>query len=312
MTKSGHTSPPSRPTPWLFVPLWILSLGAFWGPVRAVVALSLQDDRYSHVVLIPFITVFLIYLDRQRIFSGHRLSPALGIPLLVVALMIYWVAHASSTSSNRSDQLWLPASAIVVVWVSAFVFMSGPRSAAAAIFPLCFLLMMVPIPTAFLDRAVYALQKGSAEVTDMLFKFFGMPVFRSGFRFSLPGVDIEIAKECSGIRSSVALLMTGMLASHLFLQSSAKKLFFILFTIPVAIFKNAVRIVILSFLGVYVDRAWLDSPLHHRGGAVFALVGLVILLPVLLWLRRSETASKYSHGVFRIREQAEPPMPAAS
>jgi exosortase len=264
------------------------------------------------VDIIPFITVFIIYLDRQRIFSGHRLSPALGIPLLVVALMIYWVAHASSTSSNRSDQLWLPASAIVVVWVSAFVFMSGPRSAAAAIFPLCFLLMMVPIPTAFLDRAVYALQKGSAEVTDMLFKFFGMPVFRSGFRFSLPGVDIEIAKECSGIRSSVALLMTGMLASHLFLQSSAKKLFFILFTIPVAIFKNAVRIVILSFLGVYVDRAWLDSPLHHRGGAVFALVGLVILLPVLLWLRRSETASKYSHGVFRIREQAEPPMPAAS
>jgi exosortase len=270
-----------------------------------------QDDRYSHLVLIPFITCFLIFLDRQRIFKERRRAPGLGIPLLALASIVYCVSAPWSAWSNRNDQLWLPILAIVAVWVSAFIFLNGPGSAAAAAFPLCFLLLMVPIPAVFFDRAVYALQKGSAEVTEILFKIFGMPVFRNGFRFSLPGVDIEIAKECSGIRSGLSLLITGMLASHLFLRSTARKLFFILFTIPVAIFKNAVRIAILSFLGVYVDRGWLHGSLHHRGGALFALVGVAILLPVLLWLRRWETTSKCSQPLL-MRERAEPPVSAVT
>jgi hypothetical protein len=54
------------------------------------------------------------------------------------------------------------------------------------------------------------------------FKLFGVPVFRQGFRFSLPGVEIEIAKECSGIRSSVALYNTGLLIGHVFLPSAGE------------------------------------------------------------------------------------------
>jgi exosortase len=306
------SSADALPNPWWFVLVWALSLGAFWRPVRALVTLSLHDDRYSQLVLIPFTALFLMYLDRQRIFDGRRRAPELALPLLAFALIIYWVAQPWSAWSNRNDHLWLPALATVVVWASAFTFMNGPRSAVAAVFPLCFLLLMVPISTVFLDRAVYALQKGSAEVTDILFKTLGMPVFRSGFRFSLPGFAIEIAKECSGIRSSLALLITGMLASHLFLRSTTRKLFFILLTIPVAIFKNAVRIVTLSFLGVYVDRAWLDSPLHHSGGAAFALIGWAVLLPILLWLRKNEGAPKYARTSSKIREQTALPVAPAS
>ncbi|MGA3205369.1 MAG: exosortase/archaeosortase family protein [Bryobacteraceae bacterium] len=288
---------------------WILTLSAFWRPAVALINLSLQDDRYSHLVLIPFIAGFLIFFDRQRIFEENRWMPRLGIPLFAFTLIICWVARPFAGWSGRNDQLWLPALAIVLVWVSAFLLMNGPKAAAAAIFPLCFLLLMIPIPSVFLDRAVYVLQNGSADLTDVLFRIFGMPEFRSGMRFSLPGVEIEVAKECSGIRSSLALLITGLLASHLFLRSNARKLFFVLLTVPVAILKNAVRIVTLSFLGVYVDRGWLDSPLHHRGGALFALIGLAILLPFLLWLRRSEAASRDSQPL--VHGQADPPMSAS-
>ena len=312
MTKAGDSPAVFHSSLWILALIWILSLSAFWQPVVALVKLSLQDDRYSHLVLIPFITGFLIYLDRQRIFIERRRAPLFGMSLFALAMIVYWVAKPWSTWSNRNDQLWLPALGIVLVWASSFLFMNGPKAAAAAMFPLCFLLVMVPVPAVFLDRAVYNLQKGSAELTDILFRLLGMPAFRSGFRFSLPGVDIEVAKECSGIRSSLALLITGLLASHLFLRSTARKLFFILLTIPVAIFKNAVRIVTLSFLGVYVDRGWLDSSLHRRGGALFALVGLAILLPFLLWLRRSEAASRDSQPLIQIRDRADPPMSAAN
>jgi exosortase len=276
--------------PWLFLPAWVLSLLAFWGPVKALVTLSLQDDRYSHLILIPWISVGLIFLDRKIIFRERRLAPGIATPLFALAAILYGVVQPWSLSSTRDNQLWLSALAIVLVWTAVFVFLSGTRSVAAALFPLCFLLLIIPVPAPFLDRCVYGLQKGSAELTHLIFKILGVPVLRRDFIFSLPGVDIEIAKECSGIRSSTALLITGILAAHLFLRSTWKKLGFILFTIPVAVIKNAVRIVTLSLLGVYVNRGFLDGPLHHHGGSLFALVGLAILFPTLLLLRKSEAA----------------------
>jgi exosortase len=154
---------------------------------------------------------------------------------------------------------------------------------------------MAPIPEAVLDKVVFALQKGSAEMTYALFKLFGVPVFWQGFRFSLPGVEIEIAKECSGIRSSLALFITGMLAGHLFLQSGWRKVVLCLSTIPIAIFKNAVRIVTLSSLGVYVDRGFLFGRLHHQGGLLFALIALAIFAPLLFTLQKSESRSQRKH-----------------
>jgi exosortase len=293
ITMFGQTSDNWRANPWLFLLGWISSLIVFAKPVNALVRLSFQDERYSHLVLIPFISIGLIYLDRRRIFREQRRASSLGILMLAFAGFVYWVAQPWSRSDARNDQLWLPAFTLVLVWIAVFVSMNGPRSAVAAMFPLCFLVMMTPVPAHLLDHAVYALQRGSAEVTHLLFKILRIPVLRHDFRFSLPGIDIEIAEECSGIRSSTALLIAGMLAAHLFLRSTWKKLGFVLFTIPVAIFKNAVRIVTLSSLSVYVDSGFLNSPLHRRGGVLFALVGLAILLPVLLWLRRWEAGS---HG----------------
>jgi hypothetical protein len=61
-----------------------------------------------------------------------------------------------------------------------------------------------------LDKTELALQTGSAAMTDALLKLFGVPVFWQGFKFSMSGVQIEIAKECSGIRSSLALFITSI------------------------------------------------------------------------------------------------------
>jgi exosortase/archaeosortase family protein len=55
------------------------------------------------------------------------------------------------------------------------------------------------------------------------------------------------------------------------------------------ILKNGIRIATLTLLAMYVDPGFLYGRLHHQGGIVFFLIGLVLLLPVLLFLQRSET-----------------------
>jgi len=134
---------------------------------------------------------------------------------------------------------------------------------------------------------VAGLQEGSAEISSMLFKLIHVPNFREDLEFLLPGVRIRIAEQCSGIRSSQSLFIVTILAGHIFLRSGWKTALITLFTVPLTIFKNAVRIVTLSSLAVYVNRDFLYGNLHHYGGLVFSLLDLIILIP-LVAMRRVE------------------------
>ena len=269
----------------------ILSLLAFGGSLGGLVRLAAQDDRYSHVLLIPVITVCLVYLRRRRIFASPRFCPSKSAPLLVIGIALYYLAQNQLPALNSNDHLSVVVLAMVLVWTAGFVLCYGAQSFRAALFPLSFLLLMVPIPTVALDKTVRFLQKGSAIATYALFKLLRVPVLWQDFRFVLPGVQIEIAKECSGIRSSQSLFITSIIAGYVFLQSNWRRVVFSLLTIPVVIVKNAVRVVTLSCLGVYVDQGFLHGRLHRYGGLPFSLVSLAILVPLLFALQKRETAS---------------------
>ena len=55
------------------------------------------------------------------------------------------------------------------------------------------------------------------------------------------------------------------------------------------IIKNGIRIATLTLLGNYVDPDFLYGKLHRRGGIVFFLIGLGLLIPVYQLLRRGES-----------------------
>jgi exosortase len=283
----------TSPRPLAVRHLWfalfsILSLLLFWAPLGTLVSLSLQDDRYTHVLMIPIISASLVYLQRGRVFANPRYSPSRSAPLLVVGIASFCLAQNQFPNLTSNNRLSVVVFAIVLVLMAGFVLCYGPQAFRVALFPLLFLLLMIPIPTVVLDNIVLVLQKGSAVMTYALFKVLGVPVFWQHFKFLLPGVEIEIAEECSGIRSSLALFITSVLAGHLFLQSVWRSAVFSVVTVPVVIFKNAVRIVTISCLGVYVDPGFLHGKLHRYGGLPFSLVSLAILVPLLLAFQKGE------------------------
>ncbi len=193
---------------------------------------------------------------------------------------------------NETARLPLEIVAVVLVWMAAVGLCCGMTSFRVALFPLCCLLFMVPLPLTVIDRITIGLQHASAAASYAILRLVGVPVFRQGMTFVLPGVSIEIAPECSGIRSCLAFTLAAVVASHVCLRSGWRKLALIVLTIPIAIFKNAVRIVVISWMSVYIDKGFLDSPLHHQGGPVFALVGLALFVPLLFALQRSETPAQ--------------------
>jgi exosortase/archaeosortase family protein len=77
----------------------------------------------------------------------------------------------------------------------------------------------------------------------------------------------------------------------------------ILSVAPIAIFRNSVRIVCISLLGVYADRQFLFGRLHRYGGLPFSLVGFGILIPLVWLLGKCERRL----GADRVPQKSIPP-----
>jgi exosortase len=274
---------------WLSFSIWtVLFLLLFLNPVMALVRLSLLQDDASHLIIIPLISAAILYLERNRISVEASADRALGGAFLFLAVCTALASYyLASGKSGMQLSGWMLA--LVLVWAAGFSFFFGRAALSAARFPFLFLLLMVPIPSFLLDRIIFLLQEGSAWITGALFDLAGVPALREGLVFHLAKVSIEVAKECSGIRSSMALLILALLVAHFRLKSFLNQLLFVAFGLFMMILKNGIRIATLTLLAVYVNPDFLFGRLHHQGGVVFFVLALLLLLPLLFFLQRIET-----------------------
>jgi exosortase len=269
--------------------LWILlSVTILWEPCTALVRYSLGNDSASHILLIPLISAWLLYFEQKRIFASLSNDYASAAILILFSIGASLWAGYSVAAWSTSGVLGVQILALVFAWIAGFALLFGRSALKNASFSLLFLLLMVPLPDSFLNYAIYYLQEGSADIAGMIFDLARVPALRDGFIFRLAHLNIEVAKECSGIRSSIALLILALLVGHLFLQTLWKQALFVVLGLVMMIVKNGIRIATLTILAQYVDPGFLEGRLHHEGGVVFFLIGLLLLYPVFWLLQRSE------------------------
>jgi exosortase len=269
----------------------VLLLITMSGTLRALFAYAIDTEHThaSQIVLIPFITAALIYLNRKNIFRTLHYSVVPAVPVLILGVGLLIAGKTVGAGLKEGDYLALMTSSIVVLWLGLFLLFFGTTAFRTAIFPLLFMGFFIPIPSPILNTTITILQRGSAEAAYVLLKLTGTPVLKeSAYVMRLPDLVIQVAPECSGIRSGISLLISSLLAGHLFLRSMWRRGLLVLVAIPVLIFKNALRIGTLAYLAVHVDQRILTSELHREGGIPFFVLGLLLLYPVLAILIKSE------------------------
>ena len=258
-------------------------------PLSGLFRAAYRDETFSYIVFIPLVSLYLLYEDRKRIFGSDAGSPIPGIAVLSLGILLYLAARKEPVGpSVPVQQFALYAFSALLFFEGVVGVLAGAEGMWAARFPLLFLFFMIPIPEGILRPIVRFLQSGSAEVSYWVIRSVGVPISRDGFLFSLPGLTIEVAEQCSGIRSGLSLFLVSILAGHIFLKSGWRKLGLAAAVVPIAIAKNGLRIVMLSLIGAYVDQGVLRGPLHKAGGIPFFGVALVMLAVVLWALRRGE------------------------
>jgi exosortase len=277
-----------KTTKWLAMALFIGSLLAAWRPLFTTLRLAAENAEYTHILLILPVSLALIAAG----WKSTRNLPAAKINFALFVLGISAVtAVASFLLVGRiapDTRLSLNMLALITWWIGTFVLCFGSAASRMLAFPLCFLYCMVPAPGFVLDELINLLQNGSAFCAELLFGVAGVPVVRDQLLLSIPGLTIEVAKECSSIRSSLMLLVTTMVLAQLYLRSPIRKAAVIAIAVPLSVAKNGLRIFVLAMLGTRVNPGFLYGRLHHQGGIVFFVVSLLLIFLVLWVLERGE------------------------
>jgi exosortase len=273
-----------------------VSLMIGWQPLLRTFQLALHADEYTHLLLIVPISAALIFAEGSTLKPAFDPPVGFGSALLVIAILIgscsRWMI-----GSQSDIQLSISMLAMVTWWIGSFVLCFGTRIARQFLFPLAFLFWLIPIPAPALNQIVASWQQGSAITASILFSAVGVPVTQDGIMLSIPGLTLEVAQECSSLRSSLMLIVTSMVLAHLFLRSFWRKTAVVLAAIPVSIAKNGLRIFSIAMLGTRVDPGFLHGNLHRKGGILFFLLALFAVV-LLLWLlnrRENRLSETYSH-----------------
>ena len=266
----------------------------FARPLLMLISYVAGSQLHSYVLLVPFVSAYVLYLRRDQLPKNYRTdlpftlaSLAAGLGLLAFTYSLEFTGRAPG---NNGRIVLLTLSFLCCLAAGGFFFLGRDWMQAAA-FPLAYLIFIVPMPDAMADALEMASKSAAAEVANVLFHLSGTPFLREGPIFQLPNITIEVAQECSGIRSSWVLFMTSILAANLFLKTPWRRFVLVAFVIPLGILRNGFRIMVIGLLCVNVGPQMIHSLIHRRGGPLFFVLSLVPFLVVLRWLRRGDVRS---------------------
>jgi len=265
--------------------------------------LAFSNEAYTHIVLILPLSLALLFLKSRELSSAKKFPAVFATDnrkiaaLLTLAVLLRVATVRNIAAFSASDQLSLSIFVLVICWIGAVIVCFGVRSLQLLLLPICLLFLLVPFPERLLNPITTFLQYQSALGASALFHLAGVPVIHDGVMLSIPGLDIEVAPECSSIRSSMMLIVITLILAYLFLDAYWKRTLLVLVAIPLCVAKNAVRIFTIGELATRVDAGFLTGRLHRQGGIVFLSLAVIAVVGLLRILRKGELRESRSASV---------------
>ncbi len=245
---------------------WVTMAGKWW-----------EVSTYNHVLFVPVILAWLIWVRRSALAQLIPTAWWPGFIALFAALLIWLLGTISGV--NSASQL----GAVGVLQASVLLVL-GPRVTAALLFPLGFMIFLVP----FGDEIVPALQMITAHLVIVLTHWSGIPAVIDGVFIDTPAGLFEVAQACSGVKFLVAMIALGVLVAQTCFLTVRRRVLFLAAAVLLPILANGVRawgtIYIAQFRGLDFARGF-DHIFY--GWIFFALVVAALLGGAWRWFDRA-------------------------
>ncbi|MBA4189888.1 MAG: exosortase [Planctomycetaceae bacterium] len=275
-TPDTVVSPPARMPLW---PLAVLSALLVWAymPMLSVFADKwLNDPQYSHGLLVPFFSAFLIRRAwRSGTFTPKPL-PIIGCLLLVVALAMRVVAGSMLFHQLDAASLLLALTAVIVAAGGWPLFKrTGPAIA--------FLIFMIPLPYELERNVGQPLKTAATVCSTFLLQTLGQPALRDGNLILIDEVRLGVVDACSGLKMLMTFAAFSIGAVVLMDRTKFEKFMIVLGIVPIAIASNVLRITATGMSYVIFTNKGTTEFLHDLHGWLMMPVGLA-LLGLELWV----------------------------
>jgi len=225
------------------------------------------NPYYSHGILIPFISVFLIW----RIWEKERKNfvPGLNLPgvlLIIAGLFVYTVGYLYAA-------YWLCALSLIPILQGILSQISGWKNSLQFLFPVIFLIFMIPLP--FIDYVSTYFAAFSVYCASIVLRACGIPVIINGAELFLSDLSFRIGLLCSGLKTLIALLIPSCLLIFMYECNFKIKLLLFILIFPLALVTNIVRILLLVFF----------SQVFGMGPALETVHDILgIMMPILVFI----------------------------
>jgi exosortase D (VPLPA-CTERM-specific) len=248
----------------------------FAEPIANLMRTWWTSPDYGHGLLLVPVALILAY--RQGVRPGARGQPALGIALIVAAVVLRYVAAVAA-------EAFFARSAVALAGAGLVTYAWGFRQLLVWWLPVSLIALALPLPEIVLSALALPLQMQASKIGAALLEWRQVPVVLTGNVLRIPGHDLFVTEACSGLRSLAALLSLGVLLGGLIAKHPLTRIAIVAISIPIAVLLNGVRVFLTGFLVLFVSPKAADGFSHMTEGwlmfvVAFGLLALVTMIAV--------------------------------
>lgn len=230
----------------------------------------LDDPNYSHGFLVPVLSIYYVWQNRNQLKDIELKPSAYGLLLVCFAVFVL-IAGVSA------QELYTKRSSFIVLLAGIVLFLMGWKFLKKNLLPICFLFFMVPLPYIIYDSIAFPLKLFVAKFSVITLKNLGVVVLREGNIILFPHTVLEVADACSGLRSIMSLLALGVALAVFSQKNKIPMVILILSSIPIAILTNMIRVIGTGFLAQYYGAAAAEGFFHEFAGMGVFLLAMFML-----------------------------------
>jgi exosortase len=231
------------------------------------------ESYYGHGVLIPMVSIFLIFMKREELKKLPYEPSGWSFRILILGIFLYWTSAIIHIFFSAAFSMILVISGLVLHFY-------GKKSLRHILFPLLFLVFMIPLPLILVAAISFKLKLLAAQLATTILNNIRLPALQEASLIRMRHSYVVVEDACGGLRSLISLTALGAVFAYQIRGRLIKKIFLFISAIPIAVVTNAFRIVFLATVGEIWGTQYTQGFLHNLSGYLVFTFAFLLLFYV--------------------------------
>lgn len=198
----------------------------------------------------------------------------IGVPALVVLLGIYAMARITGI-------IEIEALAMYGALITGGYLLFGGALIRSIWFPLIYLALTLPPPDSVVAAVTQPIKIAISDWAVSILHALGYPIARAGVMMQIAQYELLVAAACAGLNSIISLGAICLFYGYLRHRTNVAAFAVIaLSVIPIAIFSNFIRVIILILITYYLGESAAQGFLHDFSGLTMFAVALMTVFVI--------------------------------